>query len=261
MDEHAGPQPGPRRVEPDAVDPAEVPAVPVIADWASGRACNRRVSCAVAADAGVGGCPVSAVRRLHHRGRRSWPGSARERDPASSGSHAQPAACGSAACRGSRMPGDPVMSRPCGPQCSASRVVAGVAGFSRDRPPDFSGSCPGRAHPERGQRRLPGPLPPAPNTLAGRGPFGPAGSPPRRLVLVWSRRPCPAGRAPTGGPAAAPTPSSDWARCSTASAIVQPALPDRVDVHWGLHPRPSQDLLRAALAPPPGRRKKVISPD
>ena len=114
----AGPQPRLGRVEPLRGDPAEVAGIPVIVDPASGGP-NRQVS--VSSGAGPSGAVSS-----HRTATGGWParlsayGSVR---------WASQATCRSRSVSRNSMPSGPVISRPCA-QCSASRVVASVAGFT-----------------------------------------------------------------------------------------------------------------------------------
>ena len=137
---------------------------------------------------------------------------------------------------GKSAPSGPAMSSPCA-QCSASRVVASVAGLivPTIHCTGWSGSAArsaaSAARRARCQRA---------NTSADAD--GPTG---RSIVTAASARssivspataPSPPRRVPCAAVAAAA--SSDWARCSTTSAIVQPRAPE-ADIHC-----PSSSPLR-----------------
>jgi len=196
------------------------PAVPLMADSASGGP-NRQIS-----------APSGAV-SSHRTGAACSPARLSAYGSVRCASQAM---CLSRAVSGKSAPSGSAMSRPCA-QCSASRVVASVAGLivPTIHCTGVSGSAPRIAASEacRARRHRA-------NTSAG--PDGGTGRSARTAASARSSivSPATASSAPRRLPcvAVAAAASSDWARCSTTSAIVQPCAPE-ADSHC-----PSSSPLR-----------------
>ena len=148
------------------------------------------------------------------------------------------------------MPSGPVISRPCA-QCSASRVVASVAGFTGPvtHCSGWSGSaartaasaaCRARCH--------------RANTSAGAARSRRTISAAHSSVVASAAAP----RPPRSDwwAAAAWTPSSDWARCSTTSPIVQPDAAE-ADVHCA---KSSPDRIPSSRSCSAAKSSKIVMP-
>ena len=184
------------------------PAAPVMADPASGGP-NRHT------------CSPSGAVSSH---RTAAAGSPARLSAYGSVRCASQAMCRSRSVSGKSAPSGPAISSPCA-QCSASRVVASVAGLSVPtiHGTGWSGSaariavsaaCRARCH--------------RANTSAGAARSIRTAASARVATVSPSTAPSPARRVPWVTVAAAA--SSDWARCSTTSAIVQPSAAE-ADLH------------------------------
>ena len=184
------------------------PAAPVMADSASGGP-NRHT------------CSPSGAVSSH---RTEAAGSPARLSAYGSVRCASQAMCRSRSVSGKSAPSGPAISSPCA-QCSASRVVASVAGLSVPtiHGTGWSGSaariaasaaCRARCH--------------RANTSAGAARSIRTAASARASIVSPATAPSPARRVPWIAVAAAA--SSDWARCSTTSAIVQPSAAE-ADLH------------------------------